>query len=414
MKILAIVFAGLFFISSFFTNCRAGKLAPPDTSTQNDSIDTPIVKPGYKDIADVLKQWFPRLPITPHDSESLQEGKRFILVIPQIGYTLQTRGLLAVVVNAAFRQPNANMSSITATLQYTQNGQLIAMLNSLVWSADNQFLWSSDWRLMHYPQATYGLGMYTTTDRFVNMDYAYLRMYQTLSRRLSSNLYAGIGYSLDYHWDIDSYTTHREIRSISGYKLGVTGSSISSGPTLSLLYDSRRNAINPNGGLYVNAVFRANMSLLGSDESYQSLLIDARKYIHFPAKSDNILALWSYNAFTLNGNPPFLDLPSTGWDYTGNLGRGFIQGRFRGKNLVYAETEYRFHITNNRLIGGVVFANAQSVTEQSSGQFERIIPSVGTGLRLKMNKISRVNFSVDYGFGFDGSSGFFFNLGEVF
>ncbi|GAB4018275.1 BamA/TamA family outer membrane protein [Spirosoma koreense] len=369
-----------------------------------------------QDIADVIKRWCPRLPITLHDSATLQEGKRFLLIIPQVGYTLQTRGLAAVLVNAAFRNPLANMSSVMGQLSYTQNHQVIFTSNSAIWMAGNRFLWTHDWRIMHYPQATYGLGMYTTTDRVINMDYAYLRLYQSLLRRMAPNLYVGLGYHLDLHWNIESYARNRELTRISRYPYGVEGRSVSSGPTLQLLYDNRQNAINPMGGLYINAVLRANQKFLGSDDTYQSLLLEARKYIHFPFESDNILALWSYNSLTLNGNPPFLDLPSTGWDSNGNVGRGFIQGRFRGKNLLYAETEYRFLITNNRLLGGVVFANAQTVTEpeQNSGQFEKVVPAVGAGLRIKMNKISRANLSIDYGFGFDGSKGLFFNLGEVF
>jgi len=105
----------------------------------------------------------------------------------------------------------------------------------------------------------------------------------------------------------------------------------------------------------------------------------------------------------------------------GNTGRGFIQGRFRGKNFVYAEAEYRFGITRNRLLGGVVFTNAQSVTELSvmrgrviDGTFEKIAPALGGGLRLSLNKSSRTNLAVDYAFGFDGSHGLALNLGEVF
>lgn len=371
---------------------------------------------GQQDIIDVLKRWYPRFPLTLHDSITLHEGKHFLLVIPQVGYTLQTRGLAAILVNAAFRKPDANMSSITGQLSYTQNNQVILTTNSSVWLPGNRLLWTSDWRLMHYPQATYGLGMYTSIDRVINMDYAFLRLYQSLLRQIAQNLYIGAGYYMDLHWNIDSYTRNRELSRISRYPYGVEGRSVSSGPTLQLLYDNRHNAINPTGGLYVNAVLRDNLTFLGSDDTYQTLLLETRKYIHLPATSDHILAFWSYNALTLSGNPPFLDLPSTGWDNTGNLGRGFIQGRFRGKNLLYLETEYRFHITHDRLLGGVVFANAQTVTEpdQNSGQFEKMVPAVGAGLRIKMNKISRTNLSVDYGFGMDGSKGLFFNLGEVF
>ena len=394
--------------------CEAGRWAVADTTVVQ--ADGPAIRqvPAQRDIADAFKQWFPRLPITPHDTSTFREGKHFVLVIPQIGYTLQTEALAAVVVNTPFRRPRANMSSATATLQYTQNKQVILLLNSSIWSADNRFLWTNDWRLMHYPQATYGLGMYTSTDRVVDMDYAYFRFYQSLLRRLAPNLYAGAGYYLDLHWNIESYTGTRERTRISGYPYGVLGRSVSSGPTLNVVYDNRRNAINSSGGLYMNAVFRANMDILGSDNTYQSLLVEARKYIPFPAHSDNVLAFWSYNALTLNGDPPFLDLPSTGWDSNGNVGRGFIQGRFRGKKLLYAETEYRFHITADRLLGGVVFANVQTVTEQKSGNFEKVVPAVGTGVRIKLNKVSRTNLSIDYGFGMDGSHGLFFNLGEVF
>lgn len=407
---VAALFSTLFLVNA----CRAQLPSGRDTSTVG--VDTLNSRRTihYQDVADVLKRCFPRLGITTHDSASLQEGKRFVLVLPQVGYTLQTRALAAIVVNTAFRKPLANMSTMTGTLSYTQNNQVILMANAAVWSAANRYLWTNDWRLMHYPQATYGLGMYTSTDRVINMDYAYFRLYQSLLRRLAPNLYAGIGYALDLHWGINSYDSRRELTRISRYSVGVAGRSVSSGPTLHILYDNRQNAINPNGGLYVNAVFRANTQALGSDKTYQSLLIEARKYIHLPRQSDNILAFWSYNALTLSSDPPFLDLPSTGWDSNGNVGRGFIQGRFRGKKLLYAETEYRFPLTTNRLLGGVIFANAQSVTEHPSEQFEKVVPAVGAGLRLKMNKISRTNLSIDYGFGFDGSKGLFFNLGEVF
>lgn len=386
----------------------------PDTMAHAQATTKPVAK--QQDVVDVFRRWCPRLHLVPHDSATFQEGKHFWLIIPQVGYTLQTRGLIAVLVNAAFRQPRANMSSMTGQVSYTQNKQVILTANSLIWTAGNRFVWTNDWRLMHYPQATYGLGMYTSTDRVINMDYAYFRFYQSFLGRLAPNLYAGIGYYLDLHWNIESYARNREVSRISRYPYGIEGRSVSSGPTLQALYDNRRNSINPAGGLYVNAVWRANMKFLGSDDTYQSFLLETRKYIRLPATSDNILAIWSYNALTLRGNPPFLDLPSTGWDNTGNLGRGFIQGRFRGKNLLYAETEYRFRITNDRLLGGVVFANVQSVTEpdQNSGQFEKVIPAVGAGLRIKMNKISRTNLSIDYGFGMDGSKGLFFNLGEVF
>jgi hypothetical protein len=142
--------------------------------------------------------------------------------------------------------------------------------------------------------------------------------------------------------------------------------------------------------------------------------VDFRKYVKLTDDSRNVLAFWSYNVFTLNGKQPYLDLPATSWDTYANQGRGYAQSRFRGRNLVSLEAEYRFQISNNGLFGGVVFANGQAVTEMESNQFETVNPAYGAGLRLKMNKSSRTNIAIDYAIGKNGSGGFFVNLGEVF
>jgi hypothetical protein len=155
---------------------------------------------------------------------------------------------------------------------------------------------------------------------------------------------------------------------------------------------------------------------MGSDNNWQSLLIELRKYIRFPNNSKNILAFWSYNWLTLGkGRPPYLLLPSTGWDDFYNTGRGYIQGRYRGKDMLYFETEYRFGITKNGLLGGVVFANAESFSREiSKQQLAFIAPAAGLGIRIRLNKFSGANLCVDYGFGTDGSRGISVNLGEVF
>jgi hypothetical protein len=61
-----------------------------------------------------------------------------------------------------------------------------------------------------------------------------------------------------------------------------------------------------------------------------------------------------------------------------------------------------------------VFANAQSFSEMSTGRYTYIIPGYGAGIRISLNKFSRTNLCVDYGWGIHGSGGFFVNLGEVF
>jgi len=127
-----------------------------------------------------------------------------------------------------------------------------------------------------------------------------------------------------------------------------------------------------------------------------------------------IWAFWSYDWFTVSGNPPYLLLSSTGWDDYYNTGREYIQGRFRGINTIDFESEYRFGITANGLIGGVIFGDAESFFKQIPSKTHTIDSGWGIGIRIRLNKFSGANLCLDYGWGLNGSQGIFVNLGEVF
>jgi len=82
--------------------------------------------------------------------------------------------------------------------------------------------------------------------------------------------------------------------------------------------------------------------------------------------------------------------------------------------MVYFETEYRFALTHDGLLGGVIFANAQSFSKDLSRQFQIIAPGAGGGIRIRLNKYSGANLCLDYGWGLNGQQGISVNLGEVF
>jgi hypothetical protein len=138
----------------------------------------------------------------------------------------------------------------------------------------------------------------------------------------------------------------------------------------------------------------------------------------------HLIAFWSYGTFVLDGNVPYLALPSIGWDTYNRSGRGYIQGRYRGLDMVYTEVEYRFPLSSNGLFGGVAFINntfAKGIdydieTQKFSEQklFAKSAPAAGVGFRMKMDKRARVNLTVDYGVGLDNSSGIYFSMQETF
>lgn len=371
---------------------------------------------GNMDIIDVYHHLFNKHN-NPHGIIAGQKNTNYhASLVPAVGYTLQTGWAGIISANVGFytsNAENANLSTALLNIEYTQFSQILLPLQTNIWSKNNKVNFQGDWRYYKYPQNTYGLGSNTTTDQANPVDYSYIRFYQVAMSEIGRNMYLGGGYMLDYHWNISE--EGNEDGSQSDFdKYGFKSKSISSGVSANFLYDSRKNPINPSKGFYANVSLRNNFTFLGSDNNSETILIDVRKYIKPSKNSDNILAFWSYNAFTLSGTPSYLDLPSNGWDTYNNTGRGYVQGRFRGQNMIYLESEYRFSLSRNKLFGGVVFANAESFSEWPSNKFETILPGGGVGLRLQINKHSKTNLGIDYGWGRNGSGGIFINLGEVF
>ena len=363
----------------------------------------------------LLKKTFPRRVDTIVD----KKGKVHAGAFPAAGYTLETGFAGVISADAAFFTNNhnhnheqENISTIITSIAYTSKNQIIFPLQSNIWINANKYNVLTDWRFLKVPSETFGLGGHTKQDSGYSLNYSYIRVHQTLLGRIGKELYAGMGYDLDYFWNI------RELEQTTGQSdyqnYGFHSTEISSGISLNLLYDTRRNPLNPLRGIYANIDFKPKFTFLGSSSNWQSLLLEFRTYHKFPEGSMNILAFWSYNWFTVSGTPPYLLLPSTGWDEFSNTGRGYVQGRFRSRNMLDQELEYRFGITPNGLFGGVVFVNAQSFSDKASKRFEVISPGAGIGIRIKLNKFSRTNVALDYAWGTQGSQGFFVNLGEVF
>ncbi|WP_259070110.1 outer membrane protein assembly factor [Mucilaginibacter sp. X4EP1] len=367
---------------------------------------------SQRDLIDVVEGIFDK-NYSPANRKSAQ--KTHFSIIPYAGYTLSTGFTADITGNVGFytsKDHDENFSVIAGDLGFDTKNQKILVTRSEIWLPGNDYKIVSDLRWEKYPTDTYGLGTFTQLSTDNAIDFYYVKIYETILRKLGDGFYLGAGYNLDSHYDITA--TGNADGSVSDFaKYGQTKQSTSSGINLDFLYDDRKNSLNPLGGSYLNVVFRQNLTILGSDANWESVVVDARKYIRLSPSSNNVLAIWSLAAFT-SGNVPYLDLPNTGWDMYNNSGRGYAVGRFRGRDMLYLEGEYRFGITHNGLLGGVVFANGESFTEYPSNRFERIAPAAGTGLRIKLNKYSNTNLGIDYGVGVGGSHGFFVNLGELF
>ena len=391
----------LLFFSKFISG-QTGETLPNDSTTIQ-----------QKDVVDIFQELLSRE--LRKDSALMKDNGPFFSLIPVVGYSLHT-GLTGVIATSTtFYSDNERKknSRILINGNYSVYNQYWFTVISNIFFEKLKLHLTGDTRYYKFPTITYGLGPKSTFSNPLHIDYSYLRFYQVAFREIAPNLFVGMGYNLDLHWNIEADSVPgSDLDQFVRYQKG--NQSISSGISLNIQYDNRKNAVNPQNGIYANIQVRPKLTFLGSNKNWQSLLIDIRRYVKLPVSSNNILAFWSYNVITLSGTPPYLDLPSIGWDNYSTTGRGYAPGRYTGRNLIYFESEYRFSITGNGLLGGVIFGNAQSIPNSISDNIRPIIPGAGFGLRIKINKYSGTNLAIDYGFGIRGSHGFFFNMGEVF
>lgn len=399
-----------------------------------------------KDLMDVLKS---KKQSSGDSTLDVEVDKNYISLLPVIGYAPANGFLLGAAISfSRLMDPRpTSLSSGMLNAQITSKNQFIVNARSKVFLNENRWFLQGDWRFLLFAQPTYGLGINSgaaskalisinglpdvaDASSAQDMKYNYVRFYEDAVRNIGRHWYVGLGFAFDYHFNIrderlqlDTTQPNFFVSSHEVYSRAYGFSSTeytTSGINFNVLTDTRDNVANAYKGYLASLTYRVNTTFLGSSESSEMLSYDGRYYLPLDGKRPrHILAFWSWGQFLTGGHIPYLALPSIGWDTYNRSGRGYIQGRFRGTAMMYNEIEYRFPITSNGFLGGVLFANATNAKrpgfgpEKGQDLFEKTALGGGVGFRMKMDKRARVNLTVDMGFG-QNSRGIFFNLQEVF
>ena len=381
---------------------------------------------GQVDIKDVIKNLF-------HSKSRLKDTINLlgnpqtlsVSILPGISYNPANGvvfGVSASLSKYLGSTTNTKISALNAAVSITTKKQLKISIQSIINTNRNDWSLQGDWRFWKYSQNTYGLGTQTVPADAENMEFNFIRFNENVLKKLIPNCYIGLGYSLEAYSDIttldssdvflypnynNSYSAQHGYDSLTYY---------SSGFVLNLDYDSRDNPINPYKGMYAFIKYYNYKKFLGSSQDWENLQYEFRAFKSITKSSSWIMAFWTLGTIGLNGSGPYMSLPAVGWDKYNTTGRGYIQGRFRGNDYMYAGYENRIRLTKNGLLGMVLFVNVESASNKSQNVklLDFIEPAGGIGIRIKFDKYSRTNLCVDYGIGRYGSSGVFMNIGEFF
>ena len=374
-----------------------------------------------------------------------------ISVLPVVGSN-PTQGFLggvAFIMGIYLGDPETTtISNISANVLYTTKNQFLSGINSVLMLGGNEWQFQGDWRFLVFNQDTFGLGTgptpvssgftlngYGTTAAVEGaqpMDLNLIRIREHFLKKVTGAFYIGPGIDFDRYYAIHDklldlsasppvVTSHYAYSKVLGFP---TGAYNTSGLSLNLLWDSRDSTINPYRGYYAAISYQLNPTFLGSTEDSSLLYGEFRTYIGLSKEVPrNVLAIWVYAQTTITGQLPYLALPAIGWDSRNRTGRGYVQGRFRGTAEIYSEVEWRFRITDDGFLGGVVFANVETFSRApvsylgfvDGGQnlFQYLRPAGGIGLRFMMNRQSRTNITLDLTVA-DKTFGLYIGAGEAF
>lgn len=218
--------------------------------------------------------------------------------------------------------------------------------------------------------------------------------------RVGNNSYLGLGWHLN-----TMHATDLKREQNSQLQLEPNGLSVfSSGVSAYFSYDTRDFIPNPSHGQAVNLTLTDYSPSLGSDNRFKTLEMQFSSYYPFDEK--NILAFEVYSQLS-DGDVPWNMLALLGND---SRMRGYYEGRYRDRNSLSTQVEYRRKLDWRH--GVALWVGAGTLSERKADLGGKPwLPTVGIGYRFEFKP--RMNVRLDFGVG-ERSNGFYFQVGEAF
>lgn len=367
--------------------------------------------------SDDLPSWLARVAGFQGVPETRPERRFHFAVLPFV----VTNPLMGLGFGTAFLSdlrlgpPGSAYSTLDASAFTSERGQRGIAIRSDVRPPGRGWILVGDWGLGRFPNPAWGLGGDTPASNLTYVHRDQVQLHETVFRRAMGDLYAGVGWFVDDFYDIqDSRSAAGLPSAFADYGPGTRGRSFSSQLAWNLLWDGRDDALAPTRGVYALARWRTAPRWLGSDTDFRSLYLDVRGYVPVPGRRD-VVALWTY-AWSTFGTTPYLLLPQLGADPEHRSGRGYVEGRYAAKDLLYAEVEYRAHVWE--WLGAAAAVNLDAPSNRGTGlpghRFDDLHVGFALGVRALLSRASRASLALDAAWAPGGTLRVYLNANETF
>ncbi len=285
------------------------------------------------------------------------------------------------------------LSFAQAIFEYTLNDQIDIQTGWNIFLPNESYVSKGFFRFKDYPDLFYGVGNNTHHHDELAYNYNSLVFNTSLAKKLAPNVFLGLEYRYANTYNIDfENSTSEVLDNVPGINGG-----LNSGLGLIFTIDKRDNVVNASKGFLLEFSKYNYSPKLGSTFKYSNVNLTFNKY--FDLGNKQVIA--TNTVANLNsGDPSFLFMAVAGGE---KILRSYAMNRFRDKNFIGTQVEYRRHLFWR--IGMTGFAGIGDVFDKTSElAWDRAKYSYGVGLRFMVNKQEKMNFRIDYGRGRDSQA----------
>jgi len=332
-----------------------------------------------------------------------------LLVYPIIAYSPETSvefGVSTLGVFYANKDTNNRLSEINGTAFYTIENQFGLLLDHALYSDHNNWFLLGKMKFQSFPLSYYGIGPTTPDVKLARVDAFQFQIKERLLRRIRNDFYIGLETDLQHLGNVDfnDYDSTISYTKPTGH-LGSTNFGLG----LGFLYDNRHNVLNVRKGFFSEIAFLHYSPYIGSDHEFTSVFSDVRWFT--PIRGRNVLAAHFVGQFSY-GDPTFNQLALMGGE---SMMRGYYLGRFRDRNLMATQLEYRMlPFSFAKRWGGSVFAGTGGVFNKLDAfEGDHIVVAGGAGVRFQLFRKKDVWIRLDVAFTNEGN-GIYIFVGEAF
>ncbi len=302
------------------------------------------------------------------------------------------------------RGPDQRPNSLLAAVTYTTRHQLTISLDPEYRTPDNRWLFDGYFGYKDYPDKFWGIGPDAPASAEENFAPLIWDVQASALTVLGDSPFlVGPSYVL---MSYEPHDLEPDGQLASGTIPGAEGS-LSSGFGAIGAFDTRDHLFSPGEGYYLETKLRFFFPALGSDYTFQQLIVDLRHYRTL--KPGLVLAVQAFS-HSISGDAPFNMEAMLGGS---SLLRGYWTGRYRDRKAAVLQAEARFDLVGR--LGGAVFAGGGLVGDEfRDWRSSEIKPSVGLGLRFVFDREANLKLRLDVGFGEAGQSGVYVTVKEAF